>query len=153
MSFVGAGFLGFAHTIPQVNRYTHGTLITAMHGHMAFWGAYAMLVLAIITYSMPTLTGRRLHDTKMNIFAFWASNIGMIFMTLAFAVAGVAQVYLERKVGIDFLSVQKEIEVHFLGLILAACVFALGIGAFVINFIRYGLPSTESQGTDVYRGA
>jgi nitric oxide reductase subunit B len=45
MSFVGAGFLGFAHTLPQVNMYTHGTLITAMHGHMAFWGAYAMLVL------------------------------------------------------------------------------------------------------------
>jgi nitric oxide reductase subunit B len=44
MSFVGAGFLGFAHTLPQVNMYTHGTLVTAMHGHMAFWGAYAMLV-------------------------------------------------------------------------------------------------------------
>jgi hypothetical protein len=63
MSFVGAGFLGFAHTIPQVNLYTHGTLVTAMHGHMAFWGAYAMLVLAIIAYALPLLTGRRLHDT------------------------------------------------------------------------------------------
>lgn len=38
MSFVGAGFLGFAHTLPQVNIYTHGTLVTAMHGHLAFWG-------------------------------------------------------------------------------------------------------------------
>jgi nitric oxide reductase subunit B len=122
-----------------------------MHGHMAFWGAYAMLVLAIITYAMPTITGRRLHDSKLNILAFWASNIGMIFMTLAFAVAGVAQVYLERKVGLDFLTVQKEIEVHFLGLILAACVFTLGVGAFVVNFIRYGLPSAESGTADVYR--
>ena len=41
LSFVGAGFLGFAHTLPQVNIYTHGTLVTAMHGHLAFWGAYA----------------------------------------------------------------------------------------------------------------
>jgi nitric oxide reductase subunit B len=57
MSFVGAGFLGFAHTLPQVNLYTHGTLVTAMHGHMAFWGAYAMIVLAIITYALPNLTG------------------------------------------------------------------------------------------------
>ena len=64
MSFVGAGFLGFAHTLPQVNLYTHGTLITAMHGHMAFWGAYAMLVLAIITYAMPLLTGRKLYDAR-----------------------------------------------------------------------------------------
>jgi nitric oxide reductase subunit B len=34
----GGAFLGFAHTVPQVNMYTHGTLVTAMHGHMAFWG-------------------------------------------------------------------------------------------------------------------
>ncbi|MBX7147664.1 cbb3-type cytochrome c oxidase subunit I [bacterium] len=140
MSFVGAGFLGFAHTLPQVNLYTHGTLVTAMHGHMAFWGAYAMLVLAIITYSLPIMTGRKLNDTGLNVFAFWTSNIGMIAMTLAFAVAGVSQVYLERRMGLDFLTVQKEIEVHFLGLVLAAALFTLGIGAFVVNFIRYGKP-------------
>jgi len=143
LSFVGAGFLGFAHTLPQVNLYTHGTLITAMHGHMAFWGAYAMVVLAIITYSLPQLTGRKLHDSKLNIFAFWCSNIGMIAMTAAFAVAGIAQVYLERRIGMDFLAVQKEVAVHFLGLVLAASLFTLGIGAFIINFIRCGAPIGE----------
>jgi hypothetical protein len=97
MSFVGAGFLGFAHTIPQVNMYTHGTLVTAMHGHMAFWGAYAMLVLASSAYAMPLLTGRKRHDTPARRFAFWTSNIGMIAMTLAFAVAGISQVVLERR--------------------------------------------------------
>src|SRR4029077_2113787 len=116
MSFVGAGFLGMAHTIPQVNRYTHGTLITAMHGHMAFWGAYAMLVLAIITYAMPLLTGRKVYASPASYYAFWASNIGMVAMTLAFAVAGVAQVYLERRSGMDFIVVQREIQVHFWGL-------------------------------------
>ncbi len=143
LSFVGAGFLGFAHTLPQVNMYTHGTLVTAMHGHMAFWGAYAMLVLAIISYSMPIMTGRKLQDTPMNMFAFWTSNIGMVAMTVAFGVAGIAQVYLERKLGLDFLGVQKEIEVHFFGLILAASLFTLGIIAFIWNFIRFGLPSDQ----------
>lgn len=145
MSFVGAGFLGFAHTLPQVNMYTHGTLVTAMHGHMAFWGAYAMLVLSIITYSMPLMTGRKLSDTPMNVFAFWVSNIGMVAMTLAFAVAGITQVYLERKVGLDFLTVQKEVEVHFFGLVLAAGLFTLGIIAFVWNFIRYGRPMKQES--------
>lgn len=141
MSFVGAGFLGFAHTLPQVNMYTHGTLVTAMHGHMAFWGAYAMLILAMITYAVPELTGRHaLTESRANVFAFWTSNIGMIAMTLAFGVAGVTQVYLERKVGMDFLAVQKEIEVHFWGLILAASLFTLGITAFIFNFVRYGTP-------------
>ncbi len=145
MSFVGAGFLGFAHTLPQVNQYTHGTLVTAMHGHMAFWGAYAMIVLAVISYTMPLLTGRKLHDTGMATFAFWTSNIGMIAMTLAFAVAGISQVVLERRVGLDFLVVQKEIEVHFIGLLLAAALFTLGIVAFIWNFIRYGLPSVTPR--------
>jgi nitric oxide reductase subunit B len=145
MSFVGAGFLGFAHTLPQVNLYTHGTLVTAMHGHMAFWGAYAMIVLAMISYAMPLLTGRRLYDSPVAVFAFWTSNIGMVAMTLAFAVAGISQVYLERRVGMDFITVQKEIEVHFIGLILAASLFTLGIGAFIVQFIRYGLPVAEAD--------
>lgn len=141
MSFVGAGFLGFAHTLPQVNMYTHGTLVTAMHGHMAFWGAYAMLVLGIITYALPLLTGRKLYDHVTASFAFWVSNVGMVAMTLAFAVAGVSQVVLERRAGMDFLTVQKEIEMHFVGLILAASLFTAGIIAFVWNFVRYGWPT------------
>lgn len=140
LSFVGAGFLGFAHTLPQVNMYTHGTLVTAMHGHMAFWGAYAMIVLGIISYALPSLTGRRLYDTASATYAFWASNIGMIAMTLAFAVAGVTQVVLERRVGMEFLQVQSEIEMHFWGLIMAATLFASGIIAYIWNFIRYGMP-------------
>lgn len=140
MSFVGAGFLGFAHALPQVNLYTHGTLITAMHGHAAFWGAYAMIVLAIMSYSLPLLTGRKLYDKPTAAIAFWASNVGMVSMTLAFAAAGVAQVYLERKVGMDFLGVQKEIEVHFYGLILAASLFTFGILCFIYDFVRYGRP-------------
>ena len=158
LSFVGAGFLGFAHTLPQVNMYTHGTLVTAMHGHMAFWGAYGMLVLAIITYAVPLLTGRHLHASPASTFAFWTSNIGMIAMTLAFAVAGVTQVVLERRVGMDFITVQKEIEVHFWGLILAASLFTSGILAYLWVFIRSGWPrgrvlQPEREGEDGYGGA
>lgn len=149
MSFVGAGFLGFAHTLPQVNVYTHGTLVTAMHGHLAFWGAYAMLIFAIIAYAMPNLTGRKLYDSGWSTFAFWTSNIGMTAMTVAFGIAGVAQVYLERKMGMDFLLVQKEIEVHFLGLVMAATLFSLGIFAFIWIFIKYGLPEGKVQHASV----
>ena len=54
----GAGLLGLAHTWPAVNKWTHGTLITAMHGHTAFYGAYAMIVLAMITYALPSMAPR-----------------------------------------------------------------------------------------------
>ena len=37
--FMGAGVWGFGQTLPQINRWTHGTQITVSHGHFAFWGA------------------------------------------------------------------------------------------------------------------
>ncbi len=138
MSFVGAGFLGFAHTLPQVNIWTHGTLVTAMHGHLAFWGAYAMLNFAMIAYALPEMTGRALYKSWVPEWAFWLSNIGMVAMTGAFAVAGITQVYLERRAGMDFLEVQDAVAVHFFGLVLAACLFTLGIGLFIWNFAQYG---------------
>ena len=144
VSFVGAGLLGFAHTLPQTNLYTHGTLVTAMHGHYAFWGAYAMIVLAIISYSLPLMTGRKMFDSATGRLAFWLSNVGMLGMTVSFGVAGVAQVYLERKFGMDFMTVQKEISIHFVILILCATLFTTGIVCYIIDFYNHGLPTDEA---------
>lgn len=144
VSFVGAGLLGFAHTLPQTNLYTHGTLVTAMHGHYAFWGAYAMIVLAIISYALPNLTGRKRYNNTTGHMAFWLSNVGMLGMTVAFGVAGVAQVYLERKMKLDFMNVQNEIAIHFVVLLLCATLFTTGITLFIIEFIKYGKPTDEA---------
>lgn len=144
VSFVGAGLLGFAHTLPQTNLYTHGTLVTAMHGHYAFWGAYAMIVLAIISYALPNLTGRKRYNNTSGHMAFWLSNVGMLGMTVAFGVAGVAQVYLERKMKLDFMDVQNEIAIHFVVLLLCATLFTTGITLFIIEFIKYGKPTDEA---------
>ncbi len=144
VSFVGAGLLGFAHTLPQTNLYTHGTLVTAMHAHLAFWGAYAMIVLAIISYSLPNMTGRKLYDSSRGRMAFWFSNIGMVGMTIAFGVAGVAQVYLERIMKIEFMEVQKMVEVHFYVLIICATLFTTGIILYMIDFYKHGKPTDEA---------
>lgn len=148
VSFVGAGLLGFAHTLPQTNLYTHGTLVTAMHGHYSFWGAYAMIVMAIIMYAMPNLTGRKRFDGRMGHAAFWLSNIGMLGMTVAFGVAGVAQVYMERIMKLDFMVVQNEIKIHFVVLLLCAALFATGIILYIIDFIKYGKPNDEALITE-----
>ncbi len=148
VSFVGAGLLGLAHTLPAVNMYTHGTLVTAMHGHLAFWGAYGMIVFAMITYALPQLTGRKLFDNVMGLYAFWLSLIGMVGMTVAFGVAGVAQVYLERRMGLEFMVAQKEIEVHFFVLILCATLFTTGVGMFIANFLKHGQPNDEAIGQE-----
>ena len=57
MGFLGAGLWGFIHTLSPVNYYTHGSQITAAHGHLAFYGAYVLVVITLISYAMPTLRG------------------------------------------------------------------------------------------------
>lgn len=148
VSFLGAGLLGLAHTLPSVNLYTHGTLITAMHGHLAFWGAYASLIMAIISYSMPLMTGRNIFDNRIGHLALWCSNIGMIAMTAAFAAAGIAQVYLERIAGYEFMTVATEIQPHFFVLIIAATLFTVGIAFFIVNFVNFGRPTDEALQTE-----
>ena len=52
IGFLGAGVWGFIHTLSVVNYYTHGSQVTAAHGHLAFSGAYVLVVLAIIGFSV-----------------------------------------------------------------------------------------------------
>ena len=133
----GAGLLGLAHTWPSVNKWTHGTLITAMHGHAAFYGAYAMIVLAMITFALPSMThNRREQGSAVGYWAFWLQLGGMFGMTLSFATAGIGQVYLERILGLGYLDTQLKIQVHFLMLIATATVFAVGVGLFIWDFFR-----------------
>jgi nitric oxide reductase subunit B len=133
----GAGLLGLAHTFPSVNKWTHGTLITAMHGHAAFYGAYAMIVMAMISFALPSLTRRPEEGSAMGYWAFWLQLGGMFGMTLSFATAGIGQVYLERIMGLGFLDTQLKIQVHFVMLVATASIFALGVALFILDFFRH----------------
>ncbi len=148
----GAGLLGLAHTWPSVNKWTHGTLITAMHGHAAFYGAYAMIVMAVITYALPSMTpGRKEQGSNIGYLAFWLQLAGMFGMTISFATAGIAQVYLERILGLGYLDTQLKIQVHFIMLIITASVFAIGVMLFIWDFFRYPLrfqPHVETAPLD-----
>jgi nitric oxide reductase subunit B len=135
-SALGAGLLGLAHTWPAVNKWTHGTLITPMHGHSAFFGAYVMIVLAVITYAMPALMGHpeSQRESKIGLWAFWLQVGGMFGMTLAFAAAGIGQVYLERILGFGYLETQAKIQVHFLMLVGTGILFTAGVVLFLWDF-------------------
>ncbi|HEX7125618.1 MAG TPA: cbb3-type cytochrome c oxidase subunit I [Thermodesulfobacteriota bacterium] len=135
-SALGAGVLGLAHTWASVNRWTHGTHITSMHGHMAFFGAYVMIVLAMITYALPGLTGDRDEDREnsVGLWAFWLQSGGMFGMTMAFAAAGMTQTYLERILSIGYLDTQAKLQVHFIMLVITGAVFVLGVALFLWDF-------------------
>jgi nitric oxide reductase subunit B len=137
MAGIGAGLLGLAHTWPAVNRWTHGTLVTPMHGHLAFFGAYGMIIIAMISYTMPFLTGRPEAERRtggIGIWAFWLMVTGITGMTMAFGAAGIGQVYMERILGIGYLDTQLLLHVHFQMLLFAAFVFATGVMLFLWDF-------------------
>ncbi|MBT5228928.1 MAG: nitric-oxide reductase large subunit, partial [Methylococcales bacterium] len=100
MAFLGAGVWGFLHTLAPVNYYTHGTQITAAHGHMAFYGAYVMIVLAIISYAMPLIRGKAAANSNQaqvwEMWSFWLMTVSMVFITLFLTGAGILQTWLQR---------------------------------------------------------
>ncbi|MGX0902432.1 nitric oxide reductase subunit B [Roseovarius sp. MBR-79] len=113
LAFFGAGVWGFLHTLHGVNYYTHGTQITAAHGHLAFYGAYVCLVLAIVTYAMPHLLGRDPYNQVLNMVSFWLMSSGVVFMTFVLTFAGTVQTHLQRVMGEEFMFVQDQLEVFF----------------------------------------
>ena len=47
----------------------------------------------------------------------------------------------------EFMEVQKEIEVHFMVLIICATLFTIGIILYMIDFYKHGRPTDEALET------
>jgi nitric oxide reductase subunit B len=96
-NFLGAGIWGFFHTLPQVNIYTHGTQFTSAHGHLAFFGAYATILIGMFYMGLQGRSGIKVlkttFDSKMAVFLI---SFGVMGMTVALTVAGYGQVLVER---------------------------------------------------------
>jgi nitric oxide reductase subunit B len=111
LHFVGAGLFGLAHTLPQINYYTHGSQVTVSHGHLAFFGAYALLNLSFFYFALPRLKGfpDGRYDERGGHWGFWLTSSAVVGMSLAMAVAGVLQTYLERVQGQPYIVAQSPI--------------------------------------------
>jgi len=101
-NFLGAGVWGFMHTLPQINLYTHGTQWTASHGHLAFFGAYATIIIAVIYIALQKSRGdvwmsANLPDNGWKWkWSLALLNIGVMGMTVAMLVSGYVQSFVER---------------------------------------------------------
>jgi len=140
MAFLGAGVWGFLHTLAPVNYYTHGTQITAAHGHMAFYGAYVMIVLTMISYAMPMMRGRAAANSNksqvLEMWSFWLMTVSMVFITLFLTAAGVLQVWLQRYSDAPqaFMVVQDKIALFYWMREAAGVVFLIGLVLYVLSF-------------------
>jgi nitric oxide reductase subunit B len=140
MAFLGAGVWGFLHTLAPINYYTHGTQLTAAHGHMAFYGAYVMIVLTIISYAMPLLRGRTAANSNksqvLEMWWFWLMTVSMVFITLFLTGAGNLQIFLQR-VSDDpqpFMALQEQISIFYWMREIAGVVFLIGLVLYILSF-------------------
>ncbi len=144
MAFLGAGVWGFLHTLAPVNYYTHGSQITAAHGHLAFYGAYVLIVLTMISYAMPHLRFRQPAASEraqlMEMWSFWLMTISMTFITLFLTAAGILQVWLQR-MGEDpmpFMVVQEKIALFYWMREVSGLIFFVGLMLYVGSFFVKG---------------
>lgn len=124
VAFFGAGVWGFLHTLHGVNYYTHGTQVTAAHGHLAFYGAYVCINLAIMSYAIPALRNRDPYNQVLNMTSFWLMTGGVAFMTFTLTFAGTVQTHLQRVMGMYYMEVQDQLVLFY--------VMRFGAGAAVV---------------------
>ncbi|MBI5007720.1 MAG: cbb3-type cytochrome c oxidase subunit I [Nitrosomonadales bacterium] len=149
MAFLGAGVWGFLHTLAPVNFYTHGSQITAAHGHMAFYGAYVMVNLTMISYAMPMLRGRSANSPSaqvLEMWSFWLMTVSIVFITLFLTAAGILQIWLQRmgETPMSFMAAQDQIMLFYWLREAAGFVFLLGLVLYIWSFFKKGEVQTAA---------
>lgn len=139
MCFLGAGVWGFLHTLAPINYYSHGTQFTAAHAHLAFYGAYVMIVLTIISYAMPILRGRVANNNLSQVFemwSFWLMTVSMVFMALFITAAGILQIYLQRvsETPLPFMQVQEKLVLFYWLREITGIIFLIGLIVYFVSF-------------------
>jgi nitric oxide reductase subunit B len=103
--------------------YTHGSQVTAAHGQVAFFGDYVLLNLMFFYYAMPEWKGVSRFSERRGHITIWWMCLAMLGMGLTFSVSGALQAYIERVLGLGFMTAQAQMRFWFgvtwvLGLIL-----------------------------------
>lgn len=133
---IGAGLWGFVHTLPPINYYTHGSQITVSHGHLAFFGAYALLNITLFYFAIPEIRGIEKYNEKRGKFGFWTMSISMFLMGLAFGVAGVVQSYLERVLGFSYMEAQANMKLWMASATVLGIFFFIGAITTVYDLFK-----------------
>ena len=154
-AFLGAGVWGFMHTLAPVNYYTHGTQLTAAHGHLAFYGAYAMIVMTLMSYAMPRLRGLgeapSARAQSVELWGFWLMTSSMLLITLLLTAAGVVQVWLQRipadGAAMSFMNTMDQLAVFFWLRLVAGFMFLAGLTCYLLSFRQRAEATVQAPAT------
>lgn len=79
----GAGALGFLINLPAISYFEHGTTWTSAHAHGSMAGVYGMFSIAILLYTMRSVSKKEYWTPKrekMVVWSAWLTNMGLLGM-------------------------------------------------------------------------
>jgi len=110
---------------------------------MAFYGAYVMVVLTMISYAMPMMRGRIANSNKsqvMEMWSFWLMTVAIVFITLFLTAAGILQVWLQRvsTTPMSFMAAQDQSALFYWCREISGVVFLIGLVIYIMSFFVAG---------------
>ncbi len=137
---VGAGILGFSMTFSLTNAWSHGTLVTPAHAHLALFGTFGMLCLGVAYVAVPSARGLERFDQRLGRLAFWFLFVGVLGLSLSFALGGTKQVFLYRVLGEDWFGgvLMPALTVFDALLVVSGFVLLVGAGIAAYDLITMG---------------
>ncbi|MDW7675028.1 MAG: cbb3-type cytochrome c oxidase subunit I, partial [Bacillota bacterium] len=87
-NLIGAGMFGLVITIPAINAYTHGTLITSAHAHLALFGTFGFLAIAVSYFGILEWVGDKYINKLYSFISILLLNVGLFMMGFSLILAG-----------------------------------------------------------------
>ncbi len=145
---IGAGILGFSMTFALTNVWSHGTWVTPGHAHLALFGTFGMLGIAVAYYAVPIMRKVPHYDQRLGKLGFWLVLAGVLGMAFAFSIGGTIQIFVYRILGLDWFGGDVSPAMNLFKLLLPLCglVFAVGAGLVVYDLITLGQRTRVAAG-------
>ena len=134
LELVGAGILGFVMTFALTNVWSHGTWVTAGHGHLALFGTFGMLGIGSAYWAIPAVRKFAHFDQKLGKLGFWLLFVGILGVALSFAWGGTIQIYVYRILGLDWFGGDVFPAMNIYKVLLPTFGFLFMVGALVVIY-------------------
>ena len=127
---------GIAQSFRGFNAYVHFTNWVIGHSHLALFGAYTFLCVALVYALLSRMLGRPFASRKLLEWHYWLTLVGLVVFMTSLWIAGLIQGQNWSTGGIPFIETVRSLQPFFFIRLLAGAAMVLGQLIFAYNLIR-----------------
>jgi cytochrome c oxidase cbb3-type subunit 1 len=143
LRFIGVGFIAFLvvgllnilSSLPQISQVTDFTWFITAKAQLNVYGFFEMVMFGAIYHIVPQLFGVEFSSQKFIRLHFWLATLGLVLVTLPFALGGVIQGLKLQDSRIPFLEVARFTLLFLRVSTLGDLLILLGNLTFVLNVL------------------